>query len=71
MQARPIQTAEEHQPACAELERLMNRNPAASSADAERLEILALQVENYEREHFDLGAPDPASAMRFRMDQRG
>ena len=71
MPLRPIRTAAEHQRAHAELERLMARNPQPGSPEADRMEVLALLIEKYEGEHFSLGAPDPASAIRFRMDQLG
>jgi HTH-type transcriptional regulator/antitoxin HigA len=37
----------------------------------EELEILALLIDQYEKEHFPIDAPDPIEAVKFRMEQLG
>ena len=37
--------------------------------EADELELLAALVELYEQEHFPIEAPDPISAIKFRMEQ--
>jgi HTH-type transcriptional regulator/antitoxin HigA len=66
-----IKTAEAHHAALAELEKLMRKNPAPGSAAADRLELLALLVEDYEKKHFPIPSPDPVEAILFRMEQDG
>ncbi len=39
------------------------------SAKGDEIELLSILVERYEDEHFPKTAPDPVSAIRFRMDQ--
>ena len=43
----------------------------AGTPEADELELLVALVELYEKEHFPIEAPDPVSAIKFRMDQEG
>jgi HTH-type transcriptional regulator/antitoxin HigA len=69
--ARVIKTAEEYGSVLAEIEILMDLDPALGSAEADRLELLALLAEHYEQAEFPLAPADPIEAIRFRMDQQG
>ncbi len=71
MKIKPITTDVEHEEALAEIDRLMDRNPAASTAAADRLGVLATLVEVYEDTRWPIDAPDPVEAIKFAMDQRG
>lgn len=71
MEPRVIKTREQYEEALAVVEELMGRTIEPGSKDGERLELFALLVENYEKEHFAIGLPDPIDAIRFRMDQQG
>ena len=64
-----IKTAAEYEAALAHVETLMD--DATSPAKVEELELFAVLVENYEREHFPIGLPDPIEAIKFRMEQQG
>lgn len=64
-----IKTEEEYQEARATLEKLMDALPG--SPEEEKLELLALLIENYEKERFPIGLPDPIEAIMFRMEQQG
>lgn len=44
---------------------------AEGTAAHDELELLVMLVEAYEEKAFPVGLPDPISAIRFRMDQRG
>ncbi len=46
-------------------------NPDPDSRDGERLELLAMLVEMYERVRFAFARPDPIEAIAFRMEQQG
>ncbi len=39
--------------------------------DADRLELLALLVRDYEDKHYPIDMPDPVEAITFRMEQMG
>jgi HTH-type transcriptional regulator/antitoxin HigA len=58
----------EHKAAVDELERLWSDERPASQS---RLEVLAILIETYEREHHALPSPDPIEAIKFVMEQRG
>jgi HTH-type transcriptional regulator/antitoxin HigA len=58
MELKPNQTEAEHFLALAEIERLWDAQEG--SAEADRLEVLALSVERYETAHFSIELPDPS-----------
>ncbi len=68
MELKPIRTEAEHAEALADIERLWNA--PEGSADADRLEVLAMLVEAYEKAHFPIEAPDPISFLEYVMDVR-
>ncbi len=71
MRIKPITTDAEHEEALAEIDRLMDRNPAAGTAGADRLGVLATLVEAYEDRRWPIDPPDPVEAIKFAMEQRG
>ena len=42
-----------------------------NTPEMERLEVLSILVEAYERKHYSIAAPDPVAAIQFRMEQQG
>lgn len=66
-----IKTTQEHAQAMTRLLELMDADPLAGSADADEIDVLALLIEQYEREQFPMDPPDPIDAIVFRMDQMG
>ena len=66
-----IKTDADHATATAELTRLMDLDPPAGTLDADRLELLAVLIETYEKVRFPISLPDPVDAVRFCMEQRG
>lgn len=69
MELKPIRTEAEHAEALSDIERLWDAPDG--SADADRLEVLAMLVEAYEKAHFPIEAPDPISFLEYVMDSRG
>jgi len=69
MDIRPINTDADYREALKEIETLMRSEP--NTADGERLNILAILVETYERNHYPLDLPDPVEAIKFEMEQKG
>ena len=67
MQIRPIRTAADHLAAIARIERLMGARPGTPEGDA--LDVLATLVDAYEARHHPIDAPDPVTAIEFRMEQ--
>jgi len=71
MNYKVIKTEDQYETTLAEAEELVARDPAVGSADAERLELLSLLIEDYEKRSFPIEAPTPVSAIRFRMEEQG
>jgi HTH-type transcriptional regulator/antitoxin HigA len=47
------------------------QDPHPGTPDGARLELLAVLLEAYEKEHFKFRTPDPIEALEFRMEQQG
>ena len=69
MKPKVIKTEAEYEMALAHLETLMEAEPDALLE--EEMELFAVLIEDYEREHFPIGLPDPIEAIQFRMEQQG
>ena len=69
MQLRPIRNQEEHETALAEIYSLWDAK--LGTADAERLDVLILLVEDYEKQQYPIDPPDPIDLILFVMDANG
>lgn len=69
MKIKPIKTEKDYQNALKRIDNLMNA--VLDTPEGDELEILAILVERYEQEKFPIDAPDPISAIRFRLEQLG
>jgi len=69
MDIRPIRTKADYRRTLREIETLMDA--ASNTAKGERLDVLVVLVEAYERKHYPLDLPDPVEAIKFRMEQMG
>jgi HTH-type transcriptional regulator/antitoxin HigA len=69
MEIKPLRTRADHERALREIERLWGARK--STADGDRLDVLATLAEAYEREHFPIDPPDAIEAIRFRLEQQG
>lgn len=69
MELKPIRNKKEYQSALAEVGRLWDA--PAKSAAADRLDVLAMLVESYERQHFPIADPDPIEFLNHVMESRG
>jgi HTH-type transcriptional regulator/antitoxin HigA len=65
-----IKTDEQYNSALAEVEGLLDSDPQAETEEADKLELLALLISEYERKHFPVELPDPIEAVKFRMEQQ-
>src|SRR6266496_3866056 len=71
MEPKIIKTDAEHRAYLAEVERLAVEDPVPGSSEGDRLELLAKLVEDYEKDRYRFARPDPISAIRFRMEEKG
>ena len=69
MELRPIRTKKDYQAALTEIEQLWTA--PATSAEADRLDVLTLLVEHYERRHYPIADPDLIDFLRHVMEVRG
>lgn len=69
MELKPIRTRKDYQAALAEAEHLWDA--PAKSAEADRLDVLSMLIESYERQHFPIPDPDPIEFLNHVMEARG
>src|SRR5437660_518220 len=48
-----------------------DNEPKAGMPEADRFDLLALVIEDYERKHWPIEPPDPVDAIRYRMETTG
>lgn len=63
-----LNTEKEYDQALARLEVLFDA--PANSVKGQEAELLALLIEEYEKEHYQIDAPGPIEAIRIRMEER-
>jgi HTH-type transcriptional regulator/antitoxin HigA len=68
---KPIKSESDYRTALAEVERLIALDPDPETVDANRLSVLGILVQEYEREHFPFELPTPVEAIKFRMTELG
>ncbi len=71
METRVIKNEDDYHLVLQEAERLVARDLATGSKDADRLELLTVLIEDYERRQFPFEAPGPIEAIEFRMHEQG
>ena len=69
-QFRLIKNDADYETALAELEELIDANPAVGTPEADHLAILSLVIGKYEEEAYPVELPDPIEAIRLAMDER-
>ena len=69
MDLKPIRTKKAYQAALTEAERLWDA-PVKSVA-ADRLDLLVMLIEDYERQHYPIADPDPIEFLSHVMESRG
>jgi HTH-type transcriptional regulator/antitoxin HigA len=69
IQIRPIRSEQDHDAALARIDALMGAKPGSAAGD--ELDMLVTLVDAYEAKHFPMDAPDPVTAIQFRMEQQG
>ncbi len=68
---RPLRSKADHAAALAEIERYFDHEPKPDTPAADRFDLLALVIEDYERKHWPIEPPDPVDAIRYRMEIGG
>ena len=68
---RPIRNKREYEAALDEIKRYFENEPAPGTPEADRCDLLALVIEDYEKKNWPVDAPDPVEAILFAMEHRG
>ena len=68
---RPIRSEADYDSALAEIERYFDHEPKLGTPDADRFDLLALVIEDYERRRWPIDPPDPIAAIRYGMETGG
>ena len=71
MEIQPIRTEQDHEAALREIARLMESDPEPGSREADKLEVLATLVEDYERNNHPVGDADPVETIQFHRERLG
>lgn len=69
MNIKPIKTKKDYEQALERLEVIFDAKKGTPKGD--ELEILSMLIDNYEKQKFPIGFPDPVEAIKFRMEQLG
>lgn len=69
MDIKPIRTESDYNEALKRIDYLMDFEEGSNEFD--ELDVLATLVEAYEEKHYKIEAPDPITAIKFRMEQDG
>jgi HTH-type transcriptional regulator/antitoxin HigA len=69
IQVHPIRSEADYDAALERIDALMGAKPG--SAEGDELDVLATLVDAYEEKRFPMDAPDPVTAIQFRMEQQG
>jgi HTH-type transcriptional regulator/antitoxin HigA len=68
---RPLRNEADYEAALDEIERYFDNEPRKGTVEADRFDLLALVIEDYERRHWPVDPPDPVEAIRFGMEAGG
>lgn len=67
---KPIRTEKENEQSLERIYQLMQKN-RRSKTETDELELLSILVENFEKRHYPVEAPNPVDAIKIRMEQLG
>lgn len=68
---RPLRSEADYDAALAEIECYFDNPPKPGTAAADRFDLLALVIEDYERKNWPIEPPNPIDAIRYRMETGG
>lgn len=68
---RPLRSEADYDAALNEIERYFEKEPKPGTPEADRFDLLALIIEDYERRRWPIEAPDTIDAIRYRMETGG
>ena len=67
MNIKPIKTEKDYQEALRRLEEIFDA--PIDSQESDEADVLAMLVDEYEKQHYPIEAPDPIEAIKIRMEE--
>ena len=64
-----IKSKKEYNSALVKIYTLLNSDVKKGTKEADEIEVLSLLIENYEKKHFPMDAPNPIEAIKFILEQ--
>lgn len=71
MDIRPLRSEADYDAALEEISRYFENVPEPGTPEADRFDLLALVIADYETKHWPIDPPDPIEAIKHRMEQAG
>src|SRR3984893_13257066 len=68
---RPLHSEADYDAALEQIERYFESEPKPGTPEADRFDLLALIIEDYERKRWPIEPPDTIDAIRYRMETGG
>jgi HTH-type transcriptional regulator/antitoxin HigA len=68
---RPLHSEADYDAALQQIERYFEGEPKPGTPEADRFDLLALIIEDYERKRWPIEPPDTIDAIRYRMETGG
>jgi HTH-type transcriptional regulator / antitoxin HigA len=68
---RPLRSEADYNAALKDIERYFENEPKVGTPEADRFDLLALIIEDYERRRWPIEPPDTIDAIRYRMETGG
>ena len=68
---RPLRSEADYKAALEEIEPFFEKEPKPGTSEADRFDLLALIIEDYERKRWPIEPPDTIDAIRYRMETGG
>jgi HTH-type transcriptional regulator / antitoxin HigA len=71
MEVRPLRSEADYDTALKAIEAFFETEPQPGSPEADRFDLLALVIADYEHKHWAIEAPDAPDLLRAQMEQKG
>jgi len=68
---RPLRSEADYDAALEQIERYFENEPEPGTPEADRFDLLALVIEDYERKRWPIEPPDTIDAIHYRMETGG
>jgi HTH-type transcriptional regulator/antitoxin HigA len=68
---RPLRSEADYDAALEKIDQYFKKEPKPGTVEADRFDLLALIIEDYERRRWPIDPPGPVDAIRYRMETGG